>query len=150
DMAPDKQVTHADLLAWVKARAEDGCRVIGVDPVTALAVDDKPWIADSKFMAEAKAIVRRHGCSLLLVTHPRVGGKGKSVNPLDALAGGAAFVRFAQTVLWFYCHDTGRQCCWHAEVGGVSSGRVNRSVRIAKARNAAGGGRDVAFHFDGA
>jgi hypothetical protein len=45
--------------------------------------------------------------------------------------------------------EVDRQCQWASSLGGFSSGRVNRSVRIATARNGPGGGMEVAFQFDG-
>jgi hypothetical protein len=150
EVAGDRPVTHADLTAWVRARAAAGCRVIVVDPVTALAAGPQPWIDDLRLVTELKVIARDAGCSVVLVTHPRIRRGGRGGPPcLDDIAGGAAFPRFAQTVLWVRRHERGRQCRWRSHLGGESSGRANRSVRIAKARNAAGGGMEVAFHFDG-
>jgi RecA-family ATPase len=146
-VAGDKQLSHPELLAWIRQQAEAGCRVIAVDPVTALAGGDKPWLDDLKFMMEAKAIAARHGCSLLLVTHPRI-SRAKNNSPLDNLAGGAAYARFAQTVLWVNSHPHGKRLRWKTMAGDFS-GPANRSVKIPKARNAAGGGLEVAFDFDG-
>jgi KaiC/GvpD/RAD55 family RecA-like ATPase len=148
-IAPDKQVTHADLVAWVNVQAKAGCRVIGADPITALAPNEKPWDADLRLMMDLKAVARRYGCSLVLVTHPRIGAKGKSPNPLDTLAGGAAFVRFSQTVLTIHPDDHGRRCEYATGFKQKATSAINRTVYIAKARNAGGSGREVAFHFDG-
>jgi hypothetical protein len=147
--APDRQVTHADLVAWVKARAEAGCRLIMVDPVTALAPSSEPWISDLRLLIELKAIAREHDCSVVLVTHPRIRrGKGGS-SALDEMAGGAAFPRFAQTVIWIRRHEKGRICRWVSTLGGDANGRVNRTIKIVKARNSHGGGVEIAAQFDG-
>jgi hypothetical protein len=146
-VAGDKQLDHAGLLAWIRQQAEGGARILIVDPVTALASTDRPWADDLRLMMEAKAIAGRHGASLMLVTHPRV-RRGKGGSPLDDLAGGAAYARFAQTVLWVGSHPHGKHCRWLSSAGAMN-GTANRTVKIAKARNAAGGGLEVAFNFDG-
>src|SRR5262249_31983667 len=138
---------HVELLAWVRQQAEAGCRIICVDPVTALEASEKPWIDDLKFVMEAKAIAARHGCSLVLVTHPRI-RRSKGGSPLDDLAGGAAYVRFAQTVLWVNAYPQGKTFRWKEPMR-IGKGEANRSVKIAKARNGAGGGLEVVFRFDG-
>jgi KaiC/GvpD/RAD55 family RecA-like ATPase len=150
EVAGDRQVTHAELAAWVKARAAAGCRVIVVDPTTALAAGAQPWIEDLRLVTELKTIARQSGCSIVLVTHPRIRRGGKGGPPaLDDIAGGAAFPRFAQTVLWVRRHQYGRDCRWSSPLGGDSYGRVNRSIRVSKARNGPGGGVEVAAEFDG-
>jgi hypothetical protein len=149
EIAGDRQVTGAVLVAWVKARAAAGCRVIIVDPVTAIAASAQPWLSDQALVTELKAVARDRGCSIVLVTHPR-NRRGRGGPPtLDDIAGGSAFPRFSQTVLWIRRHERGRQCRWSSMLGGMVSGRVNRSIRIAKARNGPGGGMEVAARFDG-
>jgi hypothetical protein len=148
--AGDRQVPRAELVEWVKARAAGGCRLIAVDPVTLVEVSGQPWIDDQKLMVDLKAIAREFGCSIVLVTHPRGARGGKGGPPtLDDLAGGLAFPRFAQTVFWVRHHKGGRRCRWVSPRGDHSSGPINSSVLILKARNGRGSGMEVALEFDG-
>jgi hypothetical protein len=154
DAAPDEPPTHATILEWMEARAREGCRVIGIDPVTAAEQSDKPWVDDLAFMVKAKTMARRYGFSLVLVTHPRITKKGGS--PLDNLAGGAAYPRFAQTILWLKRHQPPREATYmtHGDLPGdplkrLGRSRFNRTLLVGKARNGTGGGMDVAFDFSG-
>lgn len=143
--APEKQVTYQELTAWVKARASEGYRVIAVDPVTAVEPSREPWLADSKFIIEIKAIARGSGVSVVLVTHPRKGRKG--LMGLDEMAGGAAFQRFAQSVLWLKFHPTPEEVSV-VRTFGSEAVTVNRTMLIAKARNGPGQGLVVGFNFN--
>jgi hypothetical protein len=143
--SPEKPVTYAELLAWMELQAKGGARVIGVDPVTAVAVGQHSYLEDLEFMTRAKVLARKHGASVVLVTHPRRTGKTRS--PLEDTAGGSAFPRFAQTVLWVRAHRPPLNCAVAVATGGARSVAVPRTVHVAKARNAAGGGCDIAFDF---
>jgi hypothetical protein len=137
--APDVQPTHAALLAWLAEVCGKGCRVAVIDPITAAAVSSKPWIADLEFLMAAKKMLRQHGASLVLVTHPDRGGK--------QVAGGTAFSRFAETVLWLEkCSPPARVRVSRA--GGIGRTSANRIVRVTKARNGTGGGQRLAFTFE--
>lgn len=147
--APDKQVTLDQLAEWVAERAQAGCRVISIDPVTAAAASAKPWIDDLSFLMRCKSIVRQYGASLVIVTHPKKGRKGGM--SLEDLAGGAAFSRFSQTVLWIeYLEELkAMDVAIDGFSGATQQVHVNRVVRIRKARNGPGTGLNVGFQFDG-
>ena len=145
DAAPDAAPNHVTLLVWIKQRAEAGCRVIIIDPVTAAAVSEKPWLDDLNFLTVAKNIMREHGASLVLTTHPRKGRKRGT--GLDDLAGGAAYPRFAQTVFWLVKHDKPMDVRVSGPCGPFTA-RINRSIRIGKTRNGPGGGMELAYLFD--
>jgi hypothetical protein len=145
DAAPDNQITHATLLKWMEDRAKSGCRVIAIDPITAAATSDKPWVDDLNFLMAAKKIVRDYGCSLVLVTHPRKGKR--SGMPLDDLAGGAAYPRFSQCVLWIVRHERKRSVVCSSPYGNFSAS-INRSIRLGKTRNGPGAGMEIGFIFD--
>lgn len=150
--AEDEQVTHDALLSWIRARAAAGNRIIIVDPVTAVTASDRPWINDQNFLMAAKGIVRDYGCSLLLVTHPRigkkaVGRKGGSTSMLDELSGGSAFPRFSQAILWLVRHEEPKDVRCSGPAGPFPT-TINRSVRIAKTRNGPGAGAEIGFIFD--
>lgn len=140
--APDKQITLDQLGDWVEARAEQGCEIIGIDPVTAAQVSDKPWLDDQKFILRTKTIMRKHNSRLIIVTHPRT-TRGKEVG-LNKMAGGAAYERFSQSVLWLRKHDSLKRADLLTDAGKLSV-TFERSVRICKARNGPGGGREIAF-----
>ncbi|MCK5603020.1 hypothetical protein KAR91_14145, partial [Candidatus Pacearchaeota archaeon] len=144
--APDSQTTLEQLADWVEVKAKAGCRVIAIDPVTAAVSEEKPWIADNKFVMKVKTIVRQYRASLILVTHPKKGRK-QAVG-LDELAGGAAYARFAQTVLWLEAYKQLKDvvvetCC------GRTGHQINRSLRICKTRNGQGHGASIGYVFNG-
>lgn len=144
--APDAQVSLEALAAWVRARCVEGCRIIAIDPITAATASDKPWLDDLRFLMSAKSIIRQYGASLILVTHPRKGNR--TTSSLSDLAGGAAFPRFAHTVFWIEPHAKRVNTLIATEHGDFSS-LINRTIRIRKARNGAGGGLSLGYDFDG-
>jgi len=144
--APDQQVTLDQLAEWVDRQCAAGCRIVAIDPITAAAASEKPWIDDLRFLMRAKTSVRQHGASLVLVSHPK---KGRRIGcGLDDLAGGAAYQRFAQTILWIERHDE-PQLVQVSGCAGIFNTRINRTVGIRKARNSMGAGANMGFHFDG-
>jgi KaiC/GvpD/RAD55 family RecA-like ATPase len=145
--APDKQMSLTDLAEWTKQRAKAGCRIIAIDPVTAAESDEKPWVADLKFMMAVKTTAREYGVSVILVTHPKKGRK--SAIGMDELAGGAAYQRFAQTILWLEHHKTSKTVTVKSPVGGTMPIEVNRTIHLAKTRNGVGHGVGLAYQFNG-
>jgi hypothetical protein len=146
--AADGHPTLRDLSAWVGARAKDGCRVIAIDPVTAAKVSAQRWLDDQEFVMAVKAEVERHNCSLVLTTHPAktpAGAKGLS---MEALAGGAAYERFAHSVLWLKKPDKPERLTVLGSAGRQAV-LSNRTVRLLKTRNGVGQGMDLAFGFSG-
>lgn len=143
--ATDDPTDYPTLLKWIERRSADGCRVLAIDPITAVPANERPWVEDQKFIMRAKAIVRAAGNSLVLMTHPRLGTAGKG-GTLANLAGGAAFPRFAHTVFWIDKHDEPKRARVRGE-GGEFDGMFNRTLRIGKARNGPGGGAHLAFNL---
>lgn len=131
--APDKQVSLDELADWTRDRSKEGARIVAIDPVTAAAMNDKPWIADQKFIMAAKTIVRDFGNSLILVTHPTKAPKAKG-GAVGQISGGAAYMRFSQAALWL----------------GTRDGTPNRELTIMKARNGRGSGASIGYQFNGA
>lgn len=142
--APDKDLSFREVTRWVKAKAESGHRIICIDPITAIDVTDAQWAADQKFMRDLRNITSQHQCSVILVTHPK---KGSSASIMDDMAGGAAFQRFSQCVLWLEHHPTPVQSLVNTGMG-LFSEEHNRTMRVLKARNAKGGGMGIAMNFD--
>jgi len=149
--APDKRVYYKDLVDWVKARCEDGTRIIVIDPITAVSYEGQQHVEDLKFIFDVKTLVRKHGATLVMVTHPRKQppSKGKPSRPtLDDLAGGTAFQRFTHTVLWFQYLDKEQSESCEVLGEGISPKWINRVVTIMKARNGRGAGKGVGFTFN--
>jgi len=138
-------VSLAALARWAEEMAVAGMRVIVIDPVTAATIEGNQWTADLEFIMRLKAIAQQHLCSIVVVTHPK---KGRSkLGGLDDVAGGAAYVRLSQTVLWIQKHKNGKPL--HVQTAcGRADMTVNRTIRICKARNGRGGGVELAYDFE--
>ena len=140
--APETEQTLDQLSRWITDRAKTGCRIIAVDPITAAAQTTKPWIQDNSFLQQIKRTAGNFGCSIVLITHP---AKVFSGPDLTQLAGGAAYSRFAQSILWLETHEP-KTSMVKAAVG-TANCQHNRTLRILKARNAGGTGLGLAFDF---
>jgi hypothetical protein len=138
-----------DVAAWVEDRAAEGARVLGIDPVTAATVSERRYVDDLDFMMRVKAAADRYGCSLILTTHPAKSPLGRHAQTADALAGGAAYERFAHTVLWLHKPDTEAAVTVGTPSGGKASLYANRSLRLLKTRNGSGQGLVLAYRFYG-
>jgi hypothetical protein len=129
---------------WLEGNAAAGARVLIVDPVTAVMPADRQHLQDFALMMRAKSIARKHGCSIIFVTHPRMNvPKGDF---MDKLAGGAAFPRFASSVLYF--RFMRREAMVATALGDVWQ-EFERTMLIVKARDGSGKGREIAFHMVG-
>jgi KaiC/GvpD/RAD55 family RecA-like ATPase len=148
--APDEQLSLDELKNWTLQMASAGKRVIVIDPITAAKQEDKPWIADLNFVMAVKTIARQHGASIILVTHPRKGRR--TVTTIHDLAGGAAYQRFAQTVLWIQRLDQEKNVIVRRSYGTGHQDQavsINRTLQIHKARNGRGSGLEIGFNFSG-
>jgi len=145
--APNKQPTIEDLLAWAKQKAVDGCRVIIIDPISVADMGREPWTSALRFMIDAKAIAREYDTSIVVSVHPRKGTAISGLVDLDSVAGGAAFTRLSQTVLWLE-HHLDDHLSRVIDGFGDREWKSNRTVHILKARNGPGQGKRLAFHFD--
>lgn len=146
--APQKEM-HLDALAdWVRDRAKEKRRVLVIDPITAADSGKEPWLADKKFVLNAKTILREHGCSLVVVTHPRTGAARRASTLMDDMAGGAAYARFTDCVLWLDRMEEREEVQVKCDFGGYSTIEVDRKIQIRKARDGGGTGKDIGFIFD--
>ena len=93
-------------------------------------------------MQRVKRAATTGGASLLLITHP---SKTMNMPELTALAGSAAFARFAQTILWLQNHQPQKSNVTTA--CGTDTKEHNRTLHILKARNGKGHGMAVACEF---
>jgi hypothetical protein len=144
--APDEQPTLEQLREWIAERAREGFKLICVDPVTAATSKKDPWVADLEFVMAAKTIARQFSCCVVLVTHPKKGKKTGAM--LDDLAGGAAYQRFPQTVIWIERNDAEKEAMVRRRASyPPESVEASRFLYIAKARNGMGAGKRVAFDF---
>jgi len=149
--APDDPVRLSSLVSWTEARASEGARIIAIDPVTAAETTDRPWDDAQNFLQTVKPVLDRYGASLLLVTHPRKGKQRAMATTLDDLAGGAAWQRLAQCILWLERHDEPKAVTVKsfADVQPTTTTEeINRTLRLLKARNGRGTGWQLAFDFD--
>jgi hypothetical protein len=142
--SPDTQPTLEQLAEWMKARAKAGFRIIAIDPVTAAAHKSRSvWEEDNAFLHDVKRTAVDCRCSIILITHPI---KAVSFPDVTQLAGGAAYSRFAQTILWLESHSDKtskiKTACGTAEV------EHNRTVHLLKARNGKGQGVKLVCNFD--
>lgn len=149
------EATLDAMAQWVEARAQAGCRVIVIDPITLAGPgQDREWDAARKFMFNAKRAVVAAGASLILVTHPKKGAPtatGKRAAPftLDDLAGGAAYARLCSAAFHLEALDVATVQVRLPD-GGSLTRPHNRIVRILKSRNGIGQGAKIAFYFDAA
>lgn len=143
--SPNDPVSHDELLAWVDEQGAAGVRLFGIDPVTAICPTREPWIADQHFVTAVKKRLEKHGASLWCVTHPRKGVKGS--NSWDDLAGGAAWSKFTDTVLWLEGMKEPEQVTVLTSFG-RDQYQINRRVRVCKARNGKGYGMKIGMHFE--
>lgn len=143
--APKEQVDYPKLVKWTEDRAKEGNRIIVIDPVTAVSPTQNVWVADSEFIFQVKTIAREYACSIVLVTHPRK-GRGLSCG-MDDLAGGAAFQRFAQTVMWLESYRPAKTFILKGPCGSFES-ECNRTLHLFKTRNGSGTGLSIAMKWD--
>jgi KaiC/GvpD/RAD55 family RecA-like ATPase len=145
--APTKQPTIDTLLEWTKQKAVAGCRVIMIDPISVANMGREPWNTAQQFMTEAKAIAREHDASIVVSVHPRKGTDVSGVVSLDDVAGGAAFTRLSQTVLWLERHHDDHTARL-VDNFGDREWQSNRTIHVLKSRNGPGQGKRLAFQFD--
>lgn len=150
--APPAGMTMDKLALWVEKQCQEGYRIICIDPITAASVGEgKPWLAAESFMLRVKQSIVKHGASLVITTHPRKGGNAaaKQQPDQDSIAGGAAFGRFASTILWLEGNSTNEEVTIMDQDGGEREMAINRRVRILKTREGRGSGMCLGLCFDG-
>lgn len=137
-----QQRTLDEIAQWIETHANNGVRIIIVDPITAAKVSDKPWIDDQRFLFQVKNIVKKTGATLFLTTHPRIGSAGKP--SLSGMAGGSSYPRFSDCVLWLKNFDTVQE----SPILHGSIVRHKQSVEIRKGRNGRGQGMHIAVNLN--
>lgn len=138
-----KQAIYAELLRWCFAQAQDGVKLLIIDPITAIhRVGRQGWIEDNDFLQHVKRLLTDYSAALILVTHPT---KTNGDPSMEMLAGGAAFSRFAQTILWLEYHEVKNSSAITA--CGTAATAHNRTMHVLKARLGKGQGARVAMTF---
>lgn len=139
-----RQLSLVQAAEWIEARCNEGCRIIAIDPITALARSAEPWRDDDAFMSRAEKAASSSGASLVFVTHSKKGGAGTP--DLDSLAGSAAWARFPDAVLWLQAHDlrvsTIKTSC------GTDEQPHDRVLHLLKTRSGEGTGLRLAYRFE--
>lgn len=146
DTSPNDPVGYDRLIRWADERCMAGARVLCIDPVTAASPDKEPWIADQKFVTAVRKVLDKHGASMMVVTHPKNGSKGAP--GLETLAGGAAWSRFTDSVLWLTRHEDDNTVQIRNPFGGCDTVKANRTILVCKARHARGAGFRLGYWFD--
>lgn len=141
-----RQLTYNDVEDWCHEQAARGARVLIIDPITAAFTSQQPWLADQAFILKTKEVAEKYGLSIILSTHPRIGALGKP--SLSGLAGGSAFSRFSQTVLWMQKHQSPVKVIY-CDIRGINhTEEIIRTISIKKARNGHGDGISIAIKLN--
>lgn len=144
--AEDGVKTLEDVAKWVERRAQAGDRVIIVDPVTKAKATNNRWTGDEDFVDRVKTIAEQFECSVVMMTHNVKDSKiGVS---MDAVAGGAAYSRFFQTVLWIEKLPEMEEYDLRPSPSLVTKDYINRKVHIVKANNGKSSGAAIGFLWD--
>jgi hypothetical protein len=139
--------TPANVLDWMTDRANEGYRMIILDPVTAMEMTGKQWITDQNFVMTAQKITTAAGLSLVMTTHQKSGVKHVGI---DGAAGGQAWSRFTHTNVWL--RSTEGKGPMLSRVGEVNGQQQviehKRELYITKARNGPGAWQHIAVDLD--
>ena len=142
-VCPEKIITQTDIIDWAKQKAESGHKVIIIDPVTLADRKSEPYKADALLMQELGAITKKHRTAIFLVIHPQ---KTVVAFPdLMQLAGGAAYSRFCDNVVWLENHEAKQSTT--VTPCGTTELTHDRTLWILKSRDAGGTGARIAYEF---
>jgi hypothetical protein len=132
----------------IRKMAEDGKRVIVVDPVTAMIKGREPWNEEQWFVQdECQSIAEDHGCSIVFVTHPVKERPVKGQVSGHSAAGGAAWFRFVDTQIWLQREDPPEEYRIQTLNNGVNNLRGDVIATAIKTRDGSGAGRRFLFDF---
>ena len=105
--------------------------VVALAPLPTVIVPEKPWQADKDFLDRVKKLATKHRASVLITSHPKKGAKGSTM--LDDVAGGAAWTRFAHTVLWLQSIYPAKEMTINSPFGRKLE-EVDRVLHLSKCR----------------
>jgi len=143
---PDGSTTLEMVRSWIAARINEGARIIGVDPITAAKEGERSWDAAREFVVACESMTARAGCSIVLITHPRGATGGRP--GLDSLAGGRAYGRLTDCVMWVQGHSPPETLPVKVEFG-IAPIDFNRTITLLKTRDGIGQGIAIALNFTG-
>ena len=144
EACPESQLTQTQIADWILTKAKAGNRIICIDPITAATQTKESWISDNAFLNNIKRTAVDYNCSIVLITHPI---KAVSFADMAQIAGGAAYTRFSQSILWLESHEP-KNSNVETDCGTVGI-EHNRTLHILKSRNGSGQGKKLAFEFCG-
>jgi len=143
----DGDPTYSDVKLWIARESEDVAKILVVDPITSADNEGKPWEADKALVGYCQASARKYGNSIVLVTHPAK--QGIKIPPsLDGLAGGTAFSRHVDSVLWLEKIDS-QPFDIASPMGGTYSAEIDRRLHLLKVRDGRGQGMVLGMNFSG-
>lgn len=142
------RLKYSVILDWMRSQCDAGSKILVIDPITAVSTGNRRDQDDLNFILDAHELVKKYDDAprVILVTHPKAGIKGMPT--IDAMAGGQAFCRHTDTVLWLSAQkdkeaeimtDFGpeKKCC-------------NRVIHVFKGRNGPGQYDKIGVYLDGA
>lgn len=141
-----RRVTLSGVLDWVRTQARGGRRVIVVDPITAASTGAARWTEDDEFVLGAERIMSDHGSSLLLMTHPKPNSSKNGKQTGHDQAGGAAFNRFVDSVIWMHRPQKPKKVMVQTRLG-LHSMTLKQFWQLHKTRNGKGGGMEIGVTF---
>ena len=151
--SPQGPATCDYMLDWMRARSDEGCRVLCIDPVSIMQGQEKRFLDHEHFVEGAMKIIERYQNSLICITHPRDTPGGPAMPCLSNIPGSRMWERCCDTIMWLE---------WHTEAYGTfksiepatelyPSGTrelsYNRTLHDLKVRNAAKPGK-IAYVFE--
>jgi hypothetical protein len=144
---PVSRLTLAEVGLWIRQRAEEGCRLIVVDPITAASAGDKRWLADDDFVIGIQNVLGETGSSLILITHSKKGNRPG--NPTGHDQGmGAAYFRFSDSDLWLLRTKKPRRVeLRRTKLDMPWNMSLELFVQIHKSRLGRGAGKEIGFTF---
>lgn len=146
DTANGQAVDYAAIQKWIDMRLEEGRKVLFIDPITHAAPDTMPWAKDKDFVTVAREKMVKANACLWVVSHPKAGMKNGS--GWDHIAGGAAWGKFSDCVLWIKRVPEGEEVSVASSFGGTHAVPSNRKIHLVKTRNGSGDGVCIAMELD--
>lgn len=140
--------TLGEIADWIESRGRAGDRIVCIDPITKAKVGERRDLEDNEFIGRAYRAAYEYNMSIVIITHPRGGVKAKGQATEDDLAGGRAYSRNSQTVLWLDRYDKDEPVKCKNPLGDVECD-VDRVLTIKKCRDGPGAGWKIGFKFEG-
>ncbi len=145
---PKGKLTLDFVLGWIRDRAKAGNRVIVVDPITAIDPGAERWSKESDFVQATQELMNEFGVSIVLTTHPKqASGKAGGTTSGHDAAGGAAYFRFVDTMIWMTMAKQPRRVEANHPIGGTCFVKTKNFIRLLKTRDSYGAGWELAYTF---